>query len=335
MFVVGNSRSGTTMLARMLGLHPAVHTLPELHFFEELWTPEDEHRALAREPAVELAEQLLHRARGSYHRPLTPGQHRSAAAGLVDALPAGPLGSEVLRAVLDGEAGRHGASVACEQTPRTVFYVEELLRLLPAAYVVVLVRDPRDVLLSQKNWWRRRFRGTGDIPLRTTVRRWVDYHPLTTSLLWRGGVRAGDRHPESPRVTHLRYEDLVADPENALRQVLAPLGLAFDPALLAVRRISSSNEVDREGTGVDASRSGHWRTGLRPAELWLSQRITGVGMARHGYAPVPVAAGPGLLWAALTWPLKTVLAVLLNTGRTRSLALSVRRRVLPQRAGAT
>ena len=40
LFVVGNSRSGTTMFARMLGRHPSVHTVSELHFYEELWLPE-------------------------------------------------------------------------------------------------------------------------------------------------------------------------------------------------------------------------------------------------------------------------------------------------------
>lgn len=33
-FIVGNSRSGTTMLGRILGLHGKVHTLEELHFFD-------------------------------------------------------------------------------------------------------------------------------------------------------------------------------------------------------------------------------------------------------------------------------------------------------------
>ena len=35
-FIVGNSRSGTTMLARILGNHDNVFTFHEIHFFEQL-----------------------------------------------------------------------------------------------------------------------------------------------------------------------------------------------------------------------------------------------------------------------------------------------------------
>jgi hypothetical protein len=32
--IVGNSRTGTTMLGRILGRNSAIHTFSELHFFE-------------------------------------------------------------------------------------------------------------------------------------------------------------------------------------------------------------------------------------------------------------------------------------------------------------
>lgn len=35
-FIVGNSRSGTTMMGRILGNHTDVFTFHELHFFEQL-----------------------------------------------------------------------------------------------------------------------------------------------------------------------------------------------------------------------------------------------------------------------------------------------------------
>ena len=38
--VVGSSRSGTTMMGRVLGRHPCVFTFEELHFFEQMWQPE-------------------------------------------------------------------------------------------------------------------------------------------------------------------------------------------------------------------------------------------------------------------------------------------------------
>ena len=37
-FIVGNSRSGTTMLGRILNNHSEVFTFKELHFFYTLWS---------------------------------------------------------------------------------------------------------------------------------------------------------------------------------------------------------------------------------------------------------------------------------------------------------
>ncbi len=330
--VVGNSRSGTTMLARMLGRHSEVLALQELHFAEEHWTPGA--TPLTRDEALALAERLLHNQREWYHTPFRPGAHADLAQDVVETTVPGHDGryaaTSVFAAVLDHEARAAGRRVVVEQTPRNVFFVEALLREVPGTVAVVLVRDPRDVMLSQKNWWRRRFRGTTGVPVLTSLRQWADYHPLTTSLVWRGGARAGLKAREHPRVVSLRFEDLVTRPEQELARVLAPLGLSVQPAMLEAPRISSSNSGDRGGVGVDASVVGRWRDGLSRAELWTSQRVTAAEAVALGYPPVPVGLPVvGLLWHAVTWAPRTALAVLLNRSRTRNLLASARRRLRP------
>ena len=37
-FVVGSSRSGTTMMGRILGSHTDIFTFNELHFFGTIWS---------------------------------------------------------------------------------------------------------------------------------------------------------------------------------------------------------------------------------------------------------------------------------------------------------
>ena len=37
-FIVGSSRSGTTMMGRILNNHPKIFTFRELHFFGTIWT---------------------------------------------------------------------------------------------------------------------------------------------------------------------------------------------------------------------------------------------------------------------------------------------------------
>lgn len=327
--VAGNSRSGTTMLARMLGTHSEVFTLQELHFTEELWLPDDTG-AMSTTAAIQLADRLLHNQRAWYHTRYVPGTHRELAERVVASVPPPVTGPAVFGAVLEHEARAAGKRIAVEQTPRNVFYLEQLLDLLPGSRAVVLTRDPRDVLLSQKNWWRRRFRGTTGVPWRTTLRQWADYHPVTTSLIWRGGIRAGLRVADRADVTVVRFEDLVDDPQGVLEGLLADLGLELEPEMLRVPRISSSNSTNREGTGVDPSVVGRFAEGLSRAEIWVSQRLTRTEAERLGYPAVPVRPpASALVGLALLWPLKLSLAVLLNRQRSRSLFTSVARRLRP------
>lgn len=316
------------MLARMLGVHSGIFTFRELHFFEELWRPGDEHEELEPSQAESIADRLLHNHRQWYLSPYRPGRYLDDARVAVAGAPAQPKAHEVFDAVLSQEAARNGKGVACEQTPRNVFYIPEILRLYPDAVVVAVVRDPRDVLLSQRNWWRRRFRGSNDTPWATTARRWADYHPVTMTLLWRGGVRAADRQRGDQRVLVVRFEDILDDPRRVLESILDRLGLSFEPAMVDVPRTSSSNAADRDEAGVDPSVAGRWRTELTRTEIWISQRLTRAERERHGYATDAVSpSASGLLWAFASLPLKSGLALAFNTGRNRDLVGSVRRRL--------
>ena len=53
-FIVGNSRSGTTMMGRILGNNPNVFTFHELHFFEQLWSTRDSNRLFSKKKGEKL-----------------------------------------------------------------------------------------------------------------------------------------------------------------------------------------------------------------------------------------------------------------------------------------
>lgn len=76
-FVVGNSRSGTTMMGRILGNHSKVHTFGELHFFEQ----EVDARTVRARPSwprerlVALLERLPTSFREGFFQKVTPGRY--------------------------------------------------------------------------------------------------------------------------------------------------------------------------------------------------------------------------------------------------------------------
>ena len=329
-FVVGNSRSGTTMTAHMLGRHPRVFAMNELHFFEQLWTPEDEERPLSTAEAEDLAARLLCIQRDGYLNQREASRFDKEAASLVAGMRAKPLTpARVFEEFLLREAVRGGKEIPCDHTPRNVFYLAEILKLYPEARIVSMVRDPRDVLLSQKRKYKRRSQDK-NVPRRESLRSWVNYHPLTISKLWSSSARAAQRFAGDERVLAVRFEDLLSDPEGVTREICAFAGVEFDPELLQIPQIGSSSERDRpEKTGINRARAGSWQEGgLTRTEVFLCQKITGKDMKRNGYAADEVHPSPlGVAYGLASFPFKLALAFLLNLGRMRRVAQTIKRRL--------
>lgn len=202
--IVSPPRAGSTMLQRMLGSHSAVQTHPEPH----LLTP--------------LAYQgYFHRVERAAYNHVVASQ---ALREFVDFLPG--RDSDYLDAcraycqVLYGRARAvHGKAFFLDKTPN---YADTILpfiaQLLPKARVVVLTRHPAAQLASTANT----FHG-GDFHKAHALRDcFTTFIPRIAEFM---------RGPAMPFV-HVRYEDLVAEPERHLQRLLDHIGLPFEPACL-------------------------------------------------------------------------------------------------------
>ncbi|MGA1828384.1 sulfotransferase family protein [Microbacterium sp.] len=328
-FIAGNSRSGTTVLSRVLGKHSAIHAFPELHFVEEMWDPRQ--GASPGTITTTMIERLLQNVDNRYFEPLTEGEYTERAQRLIDDL-ATDEPCVVFASVVESVLAEAGVSVACEQTPKNVYYIFDLLREFPQSRVVQIIRDPRDVVYSQKDWWKRVFREDTfpwrKIPWHVTLRRWAQYHPWVTAALWRGGVSAGLGASDDPRVVTILFEDFISEPELTLRPILALVDLDFESEMLTISGSNSSHQSgSAERTGLDKSVSGNWRTGLTRGEIWLVERQAFPLAGRMGYSPtarsMPVIS-VGLIM--LTLPLKLAVTLLLRLGSPRAFVRAVRLR---------
>ena len=316
------------MLARILGRHSDILAFPELHFVEELWEP-----ALPQTPArAELVARLLQNSDNRYFDPLDATNYIPAAKELLGRLPpeAGPC--QVLEEVIAQAVSKAGKRIGCEQTPKNVYYLRDLLDRFPSSVAINIVRDPRDVVYSQKDWWRRVFRQYSfpwrGIPWIVTLRRWAQYHPLVTAKLWRGGVEAGEQESRNPRVISIRFEDLIVRPEPTLAPLMALLGIEFQDEMLRIAGNNSSHSrPGARSAGLDPAASGNWRQGLTRAELWFVERQTFPLAEQYGYVSAsrsfPFITVP-LLLALL--PLKVGTALLLRVGSPRRFYSSVKLR---------
>jgi hypothetical protein len=220
-FVVGCPRSGTTLLHRLLDAHPEIALVHETLWIPKFWA---QRVGVSTDGWVtpDLVPNLVSHRR--FERlGITPDEVRQ----LVEGNGRVPY-ADFVTALFDLFGAARGKRLAGDKTPGYVREIPILHELWPRARFVHLIRDGRDVCLSALDW------GKADKIFREHSL-WAD-EPVTTAALWwercvRLGREAGRSLP--PALYHeVRYETLVADAENACRELCEFLGVAYDDSML-------------------------------------------------------------------------------------------------------
>jgi Sulfotransferase family len=210
-FIVGVPRSGTTLLRLMLDAHPEMAIPPETYFVTNLIEAADGGAG-----ADQLANVLVsHRRWGDLGLDEGALRERLRAAG------GRPSGGDAIRAVFDLYAESRGKPRWGDKTPAYLTNIGEIGAALPEARFVHIIRDGRDVALSVLAMPEvdRPMRNPQDVG--------------TVAARWRRRIERARRQAERlPHYLELRYEELVAEPEAALRRVCEFVELGFVPAML-------------------------------------------------------------------------------------------------------
>jgi hypothetical protein len=205
-FVVGVSRSGTTLLRLMLDAHPEMAIPPETHFLP------DAIKECKREGATpdSVADIIVgHRRFADFGLDADEVRARIAKSGVR------PRGRP-LRAFYELCAEREGKRRWGDKTPNYIQFMPRIARSLPEARFVHLIRDGRDVALSRAS-------------------RAIDEPAPAGFLAKRWKRRIGRARRVSNKLEHYmeaRYEDLVTDPEPTLRRICEFIELDYDRAML-------------------------------------------------------------------------------------------------------
>lgn len=330
-FIVGNSRSGTTMLMRMFDRHPEVKTINESHFMERFWKASEREHFLKPTEAIEMLLQLMSRQRDGFFAPNNEHYRAECEAMVKNLEPFDFTASEIYRSFLKHETRMSAGLVTCEKTPQHVFYIREILQFFPDARIINMVRDPRAVLASQKNKWKRRKLGSTFMPRRESIRLRVNYHPITMSQLWNAALKASDHYHAHPQVMTIRYEDLLQMPTDTVERICAFTGIDFKEKMLDIPVASSSVRADQPNErGVQAHSLEAWKQHLSDHEIRIVQQWCKAHMAKWGYAPEAVsAASLPYVISFLTYPGKMAMALAMNTSRLKDLSGAIIRRLLP------
>ncbi|MFC1660718.1 sulfotransferase [Gemmatimonadota bacterium] len=216
LFVVGCSRSGTTLAQRFLEAHSRVHSFPETGVFLR---------------ALGMRGRLLPWVRLG----LTAGKERRALERLLTPSKGGegpkpdlPPHRILLRrsisdvvGVLDELAALAEADVWVEKTPRHVFHAIRITKMVPRSVCIHMVRDGRDVVASVVDRARR-------FPDRFPRQREPNYGIRQ----WNRSMAATEAAMRRKGQVAVLYEALASDPETTLRTLCRALGLEYEDTML-------------------------------------------------------------------------------------------------------
>lgn len=278
-FIVGVGRSGTTLLRLQLDAHPLLAIGPETGW----------GLAVAGLPPGAGPDELLQAVAALETWPDT-GLDREEMRARLRAVDPWSVGAG-LRVLYRADAVRHGKPRWGDKTPLHCVCMPAIAAALPEARFVHLIRDGRDVAAS--------FRGLpfapGDGSITAIARAWDEQI---------GVAQEAGRRLE--RYREVRFEQLVCDPEETLRELAGWLHLPWDDAMLrahegAAARFDALPEARPAGDAVrtraerralhalsftppDPARVGAWRSALTPAEVAEFEAVAGARLAALGYA---------------------------------------------------
>jgi len=319
------------MVSKILGNHPLIFGFHELHFFEQLWYPEKNIKQLTKEEGISLFSELISLQREGLFADRNPKQFYEEASAYFK------LNSDefitpprVFMDFLLYESELYNKKIPCEQTPRNLFFIDEILDFYPDAKIVCMIRDPRDVLLSQKYKWKRKFLGHTRVPFTEVTRSWFNYHPITISKLWNSNTKKILSSLNKENVHLIKYEELLEQPERVIERLCTFLDISFYDSMLMIPIIGSSVVSDQVGKlGIDKARSGNFLKGLTTTEIYLCQKITSSLKSKFGYNDVSTRLKLfSFLTTWVSFPVKLSFALLLNIKRSKNLFSSIKRRVI-------
>jgi hypothetical protein len=274
-FVVGVSRSGTTLLRLMIDSHSELAIPAETRFLPELIARVDAGAGVA-ETAAFLTE---HRRWGDFGLDALELRERLDSIG-------DPTPGAAARAFYALYAEGQGKPRWGDKSPPYMTGMPAIATALPEARFIHLIRDGRDVAASlmARTWGMRR--------PRRIARRWV--REVSTARRDALALAPGT-------YLEVRYEELVADPERVLRAICAHVELTFEPAMLrfherAETRLAElrdlpghrsaaerATQFERVREPVSGSRVGAWREALAAEDIAAFQSVAADLLAELGY----------------------------------------------------
>ena len=290
-FIFGHARSGTTLLMRLIRLHPDVHCNYQAHFF----TRQPLLKSLVETPE---AEEWLKRKSNRWNqgRDLSPLVLRAAA-----------------DFIMERDAAKIGKRIVGDKSPSSTIHGQAVLDLhavYPDAKLIYIVRDGRDVLISER--FRNlveesKFLKAEDKHIIEELRKdQTQFTDGTRSIFTEHVIRrvangwvknvqeteAEGRRLFGDHYFSLRYEDLLAQPFDEMKRLWDFLGVQAERALEKDITDEMSSNPDEEwqakrnediASFLPKGQAGNWQRLFTARDQSIFKEVAGEMLIKWNY----------------------------------------------------
>jgi hypothetical protein len=262
LFLTGVGRSGTTLLQQMLHAHSEIAFKPETHFFKSYILP----FLLAKSHSDEVYKRAA--GQDKYLERLTDEERL--------ALINSNYNFNAISSSFQNLLMNSATSIGADKDTEYVRYFPHLKKVYPECYVINMIRDPRDVVLSRiKTPWGSK---------RSVTFHAAEYTYYLKKNRKEGPELFGDHYIE------VKYEDLITDPQKELIHILNRMGLTFESNILDYSKKGSTLIAEDEkawkdnaGKPILKGNANKWKDELDKSVVGILENNLSLEMEELGY----------------------------------------------------
>lgn len=259
LFVVGMPRSGTKLLRNLLNNHSRI-SIPEhesqfipAFLKKEIPRPSGTPFETGNGSGSKPTDWLDHiKAQKFYHN--YPSLQRELDKAVLESKSPAEAVEQMLKFTAPERIQQN--TIWGDKSPQYLVHMPILKEYWPTAKFIHVIRDPRDLVLSNRKAWGRN--------IYRTAHRWNE----KVAKALKDSTELGSDH------IHVLYEDLLDSPESTLKRLLDFLGLEMESSMLEVKSKTEEYGDAKGQTKVVGSNKGKFLKQLSKAELTKIEEIT-------------------------------------------------------------
>jgi len=269
-FITGVYRSGTTLISRILGNHPQLEiTYDSVHFMRfsfNRFNPISDYTNFCN-LTDEIQQRLSNRWKIQFDSKKVINQIQK-----LDSIDY----SKIYDIIMTNLLKKSNSKIWGEKTNMAWRKIPDFLKMFPLGKTILIIRDPRDILISYKNM---------------TYEPGLRYLDSIFACLDSFHYAKNFKKLPSKNFHVVKYEELVTNPETTTKKISEFLEIEYDPIMINADKFTDKWNKTWEGNSsfeksirtISKQTIGRWKNRISNIELYLLELILKEQMVDFGY----------------------------------------------------